>query len=153
MMPNGRTGKFRLCTNFDQGLALLSDLNDYPMDQDVHDSIRRVRAKPCDVDFDIQVEASEELYVAQPPFSLVRQYMSKILNSVRKIYSKAVITNIEQTASKQIHKHQVYFSLQRLYWLLCVWLCSRLRNVDGINFSWTAPKVHLPAVFHVCQTT
>lgn len=76
-MRNGRTGKFRLCTNFDQGLALLSDLNDYPMDQDVHDSIRRVRAKPCDVDFDIQVEATEELYVAQLPFSLVRQYMSK----------------------------------------------------------------------------
>ena len=109
VIRNEKTGKFRLCPIFDHGLALLSDLNDYPMDQNIYDSIRRVHAKPFDVDFDAQVEAAEELYGTQLRFSFVRRDISIILDSVRELYSNAVITRVEQTVYEQMRKYHVYF--------------------------------------------
>ena len=61
--------EFRLCPIFDNGLALLSDFNDYSMEKDVYDCIQRVRAKPFDGAFYAQVEVAEELYGAQLKFA------------------------------------------------------------------------------------
>lgn len=85
VIRNEKTGKFRLCPIFDHGLALLSDLNDYPMDQNIYDSIRRVHAKPFDVDLDAQVEAAEELYGTQLRFSFVRRDISKNIRFCQRI--------------------------------------------------------------------
>lgn len=109
VIRNERTKEFRLCPIFDNGLSLLSDLNDYPMDKDVYDCIRRVRAKPFDMDFDAQVEAAEALYGMHLKFSFTRYDVSKMLDAVRELYSSTVIARVEQTVYEQMRKYPVYF--------------------------------------------
>lgn len=113
VIRNEKTKEFRLCPIFDNGLALLSDLNDYPLDKDVYDCIRRVRAKPFDMDFDVQVEAAEELYGSQLKFSFARHDISKMLDAVRELYSSTVIARVEQTVYEQMRKYPVYLGQYR----------------------------------------
>ena len=113
VIRNEKTKEFRLCPIFDNGLALLSDLNDYPLDKDVYDCIRRVRAKPFDMDFDVQVEATEELYGSQLKFSFARHDISKMLDAVRELYSSTVIARVEQTVYEQMRKYPVYLGQYR----------------------------------------
>ena len=109
VIRNEKTKEFRLCPIFDHGLALLSDLNDYPVDRDVYDCISRVRAKPFDVDFDVQVEAAEALYGAQLKFSFARHDIPLILETLGELYSSAVITRVGQILYEQMRKYPVYF--------------------------------------------
>lgn len=113
VIRNEKTKEFRLCPIFDNGLALLSDLNDYPLDKDVYDCIRRVRAKPFDMDFDVQVEAAEELHGSQLKFSFARHDISKMLDAVRELYSSTVIARVEQTVYEQMRKYPVYLGQYR----------------------------------------
>ena len=113
VIRNEKTKEFRLCPIFDNGLALLSDLNDYPLDKDVYDCIRRVRAKPFDMDFDVQVEAIEELHGSQLKFSFARHDISKMLDAVRELYSSTVIARVEQTVYEQMRKYPVYLGQYR----------------------------------------
>ncbi|MDB7910259.1 hypothetical protein PND79_02465 [Flavonifractor plautii] len=109
VIRNEKTMEFRLCPIFDHGLALLSDLNDYPVDRDVYDCMSHVRAKPFDVDFDVQVEAAEALYGSQLKLSFSRTDVSKTLDSVRMLYSNSVISRVEQTLYEQMRRYPVYF--------------------------------------------
>lgn len=110
VIRNEKTKEFRLCPIFDNGLALLSDLNDYPLEEDVYDCIRRVRAKPFDMDFDVQVEEAEKLYGTHLKFSFTRFDIHKMLDAFGDPYSSAVIVRVEQSLYEQIRKYPVYFS-------------------------------------------
>ena len=59
VLRNEETKEFRLCPIFDNGLSLLSDLNDYPLTDDLYTCIERVQAKPFDSDHVEQVTAAE----------------------------------------------------------------------------------------------
>ena len=109
VIRNEKTKEFRLCPIFDNGLALLSDLNDYPLDKDVYDSIRCVRAKPFDLDFNMQVEAAEELYGMQLNLSFSRKEVSKELKFVTELYGEKIYCRVEQVLFEQMRKYQVYF--------------------------------------------
>lgn len=110
VIRNEKTKEFRLCPIFDNGLSLLSDLNDYPLDRDVYDCIRRVRAKPFDMDFDVQVEAAEKLYGPHLKFSFTRYDVPRRLGAVEELYSDAVIARVEKILYEQMRKYPVYFS-------------------------------------------
>ena len=107
VIRNEKTKEFRLCPIFDNGLALLSDLNDYPLDKDVYDSIKCVRAKPFDLDFNMQVEAAEELYGMQLNLSFSRKEVSKELKFVTELYGEKIYCRVEQVLLEQIRKNQV----------------------------------------------
>ena len=77
VIRNEKTMEFRFCPVFDNGLALLSDLNDYSLDQDIYDCIGHVHAKPFSGNFDEQVDAAEELYGMQLHFSFSENCMTK----------------------------------------------------------------------------
>ena len=109
VIRNEKTKEFRLCPIFDNGLALLSDLNDYPLDKDVYDCIRCVRAKPFDLDFNMQVEAAEELYGIQLNLSFSRKEVSKELKFVTELYGEKIYCRVEQVLFEQMRKYQVYF--------------------------------------------
>ena len=109
VIRNEKTKEFRLCPIFDNGLALLSDLNDYPLDKDVCDCIRCVRAKPFDLDFNVQVEAAEELYGMQLNLSFSRKEVSKELKFVTELYGEKIYCRVEQVLFEQMRKYQVYF--------------------------------------------
>lgn len=109
VIRNEKTKEFRLCPIFDNGLALLSDLNDYPLDKDVYDSIKCVRAKPFDLDFNMQVEAAEELYGMQLNLSFSPKEVSKELKFVTELYGEKIYCRVEQVLFEQMRKYQVYF--------------------------------------------
>ena len=108
VIRNEKTKEFRLCPIFDNGLALLSDLNNYPLHKDVYDCISRVRAKPFDWDFDTQVEAAEELYGMQLKFSFSKKEVSQELEFLKELYDERIHQRVERVLLEQTRKYQVY---------------------------------------------
>jgi len=104
-----KTMAFRLCPIFDNGLALLSDLNDYPIEKDLYTCISKVRAKPFDQDFDAQVEAAEALYGPQLKFQFSRSDIPKELEDLKELYSQDLLTRAEAVLREQMRKYPVYF--------------------------------------------
>lgn len=109
VIRNEKTKGFRLCPIFDNGLALLSDVHDYPLDKDIYNCISRVRAKPSDLDFDVQVEAAEELYGMQLKFSFTKKEIARELEFAKELYDEGIYRRVEQVLLEQMRKYQVYF--------------------------------------------
>jgi len=109
MIRNEKTLEFHMCPVFDNGLALLSDLNDYPVEMDMYDCIRNVRAKPFDRDFDVQVEAAEGLYGPQLRFWFDRQDIQREIACLRELYPEGVLNRVERVLYEQMRRYPVYF--------------------------------------------
>lgn len=109
VIQNEQTGKFRLCPIFDNGLALLSDINEYALDDDIYTNVRKVKAKPFDTDFDLQIEAAWGLYGSQLEFSFDRYRVSEILADLREYYDERIIKRAEAVLLEQMRKYQVLF--------------------------------------------
>lgn len=109
VIRNEKTKEFRLCPIFDNGLSLLSDLNDYPLEKDMYDCISSVRAKPFDLDFDTQVEAAEELYGSQLKFQFTKYDIPKEMECLKELYSQELLGRAERVLREQMRKYQVYF--------------------------------------------
>lgn len=109
VIRNEKTKGFRLCPIFDNGLALLSDVHDYPLDKDIYNCISRVRAKPFDLDFDVQVEAAEELYGMQLKFSFTKKEVARELEFAKELYDEGIYRRVERVLLEQMRKYQVYF--------------------------------------------
>lgn len=101
--------QFRLCPIFDNGLALLSDLHDYPKDTDVYTCINAVRAKPFSQEFDEQVEAANELYGSYLKFSFRKQDVTELLESLKGFYSETLLQRVETTIFEQMRRYGIYF--------------------------------------------
>lgn len=109
VIRNEKTLEFRLCPIFDNGLALLSDQNDYPLGEDIYDCIAKVKAKPFDVDFDEQVDAAEALYGCQLKFMFNRQIVHDVLEELGELYPKEILHRVEWVIYEQMRKYQIYF--------------------------------------------
>lgn len=109
VIRNEKTLEFRLCPIFDNGLALLSDLGDYPREKDVYDCIGSVRAKPFDLDFDAQAEAAEELYGSQLKLRFDRCDVQKELKCLEELYPQEKLDRVERVLYEQMRKYQAYF--------------------------------------------
>lgn len=109
VIRNEQTKKFRLCPIFDNGLGLLSDLNDYPLSADIYTCIDRIRAKPFSASFDEQVEAANELYGSYLKFSFDRHDVSEILKTMDGLYSEDILRRAERIVFEQMRKYSAYF--------------------------------------------
>lgn len=110
VIRNEDTKEYRLCPVFDNGLSLLSDLNDYPMGEDVYRCISRVKAKPFDQDFEEQVSAAEMLYGLQLRFSFTRNDLAAALEGLEEYYPMETIERVERILREQMRKYPVYFT-------------------------------------------
>lgn len=104
-----RTREFRLCPIFDNGLALLSDIRDYPLSDDIYTCIASVKAKPFDMDFDEQLLAAEQLYGCQLSFSFTKRDVNLIISEVDSIYDEDLLSRVESIIYEQMRKYPVYF--------------------------------------------
>ena len=109
VIRNQAAGTFRLCPVFDNGLSLLSDLNDYPAGEDVFACISRVRAKPFHRDFDEQINAAEQLYGLQLRLRFDQQDISDALAALGGVYDDAILRRVETVLREQMRKYPVYF--------------------------------------------
>ena len=109
VIRNEKTLEFRLSPIFDNGLALLSDLNDYPAEKDLYDCIKRAQEKPFDLDFDVQVEAAESLYGSQLKFYFNRYDIPEAMECLVDLHPKEILYRVERLLYEQMRKYQVYF--------------------------------------------
>lgn len=109
VLRNEKTLQYRLCPVFDNGLALCSDLYDYPEHDDIYTLLKRVNAKPFDKDFDIQVDAAESLYKPQLKFYFDKHDVHAILDDLTEVYPAALLNRVEQILYEQMRKYIAYF--------------------------------------------
>ena len=109
VLRNEETKAFRLCPIFDNGLSLLSDLNDYPLTDDLYACIERVKAKPFDQDHTEQVMAAERLYGKQLTFRMPYEELKAELAQLSDLYSPEILQRVEHVLLEQTRKHSWLF--------------------------------------------
>ena len=101
--------KFRFCPIFDNGLALLADTNDYPLNEDVYNCIDRVKAKPFSQDFDEQAEAAAAIYGPQLHFFFDKTYVENMTSELVDQFSPNTLYRVKDVLLEQMRKYRVLF--------------------------------------------
>lgn len=109
VLRDEKTKTYRFAPIFDNGLSLLSDTNDYPLEDNVYDNIDKVRAKPFDISFDKQLNAAEELYGTHLKFSFTRSDIYIIMDELKCIYDERIVARVEKLLLEQMRKYQYLF--------------------------------------------
>ncbi len=102
---NERTKKYRTCPIFDNGLSLLSDMHDYPLEKDMYQCIKEVRAKPFSLSFVEQIEAADVLYGDQLEFYFTKKDVLKIINFLKEYYDEKVLNRIVDVIFEQMRRY------------------------------------------------
>ncbi len=109
VIRNKKTGEFRLCPIFDNGLSLLSDINDYGMKRDIYHCIERVQAKPFASNFDEQVEAANSIFGSFLKCSFSRSDVSASLDGLSTLYRPETLQRVESIIFEQMRRYPIYF--------------------------------------------
>lgn len=107
VIRNEDTKAFRMAPIYDNGLALLSDLNDYPLNEDTYRNIGKVQAKPFDVDFDVQLDAAEKLYGTQLQLAFSNSDVYCLIDSLKGVYEDAILKRVEKVILEQKRKYGI----------------------------------------------
>ena len=67
--------------------------------------LEKIESKPFSMDFDIQLEAAEELYGTQIDFNFNIEDVNAILDSVDGMYSEEICNRIRELLRYQIRKY------------------------------------------------
>lgn len=110
VLRNTKTGRFRLCPIFDNGLSILSDINDYPPGADTYVCMDNVGAKPFSIDFEKQVDAAEELYGTQLRLSFTKEDVLSELQSMQEFYDQEILARVSIIIFEQMRKYRIYFN-------------------------------------------
>lgn len=109
VLRNEETGKYRLCPVFDNGLAFLSDVKDYPVGKDMYENIARVEAKPFSCDFMEQMEAAANLYGGRLHFDITRREVDSLFDGLEEYYSSEILDRVRSLLFEQMRKFQYLF--------------------------------------------
>ena len=103
------TKLFKTAPIFDNGLSLLSDINDYSINDNIYDCIDKVKAKPFDIDFDVQMDAAEDLYGQQLKFDFNKSDVHSIIEEFKEFYDPQIIKRVEKVLLEQMRKYTIFF--------------------------------------------
>ena len=107
---NDDTGAYRFCPYFDFGLSLLADTTvDFPLTGNTYNLMEKIKAKPFDTGFDVQLDAAEALYGNQVRFSFTKTDIDDALNEVIEYYPKQIIERVRDILYHQSKKYQYLF--------------------------------------------
>ena len=109
VIRNEDTLEYRLCPIFDNGLSLLSDLNDYPIGCDIYEQMQRVQAKPFAREFDEQVFTAQELFGPQLKFTFNKKDVSDAVKAMADFYDLAILQRVEDILFEQMRKYRYLF--------------------------------------------
>lgn len=110
VIRNEKTMEYKFAPIFDNGLSLLSDTNDYLLDSEIYDNIKKIQAKPFDINFDEQLNAVEEMYGSYLKFNFTQKDVCEILEVVADIYDGKIIKRVEKTLLEQMRKYNYLFA-------------------------------------------
>lgn len=103
------SGEYETCPIFDNGAALLSDIQEYPLGTELDVCIERIEAKPFSRNFDYQMDAAEEIYGTQLKLWFQEKNVTEILKGFTDIYETAVLERIEELLRRQKRKYQYFW--------------------------------------------
>ena len=107
---NDDTGEYRFCPYFDFGLSLLADTSiDFTLGGDIYEMINSIHAKPFDRDFDVQLDAAQDLYGDHLVLHFTNQDIEQAFDEVSEFYSDEIITRVKELLYHQKHKYQYLF--------------------------------------------
>lgn len=109
VIRNEKDGSFRPCPIFDNGLSLLSDLNDYPIGRDLYECIDAVQAKPFSTDFAEQTEAASQLYGSRLKFNFTKEQVREQLRGLSNYYDGDIVERVERTILEQMRRYGYLF--------------------------------------------
>ena len=108
---NDDTGEYCFCPYFDFGLSLLADTTvDFPIGEDIYRLINRIHAKPFDRNFDIQLDAAQELYGNHLKLFFANQDIEQAFDEVSELYSAEIITRVKALLYHQKNKYGYMFT-------------------------------------------
>lgn len=113
VIRNETTQEYRFCPIFDNGLSLLSDLNDYSLNQDLYANLGRVQPKPVfSTDFDTQMDAAEARYGSQLKLAIKRTEIPNIILPLYSYYDASICNRVEQLLYEQIRKYGICLGIR-----------------------------------------
>lgn len=102
-------GRYHYCPFFDHGASLLADTTlDYPMNTDIDELMKTVKAKTFCEDFDEQLDIAEKLYGQQVHFAFSKKTVSDLLDA-EDVYPEEIKTRVKEILFRQIRKYQYLF--------------------------------------------
>ena len=105
----GSDGKYNYCPIYDNGAALLSDINiDYPLKENTIDLIATVKSKTIGPDFMETIDAAEKLYGTKLEFYYDDFDIDKIINKCD-IYDSKIKLRVKQILKYQRNKMKYWF--------------------------------------------
>lgn len=106
VLYNEETEQYSLSPFFDQGLCLFADTTqDYSLELDLEQCLRKIQAKPFSGDFDMQLEAAEELYGIQHYFEFSIQDVQEVLKNAAEFYPEEICRRVELLLRMQMRKY------------------------------------------------
>ena len=110
LIRNIKNDTFSFAPLFDNGLSLLSDLNEYSIEADVYKNIEKVRSKPFSISFEEQCECAEALYGTILNFSFTKNDVLNEIEKYRAFYSNEIIERVVTVIFEQMRKYQYLFN-------------------------------------------
>lgn len=110
-----KNGNFDYCPIFDNGECLLADTTmDYPLGEDIYKLIDSVKSKTISLNFEEQMEVSENLYGMNLKFSFTKKDIREILaldDNVNEscIYPLEIRERVEKIIYEQMRKYPYLF--------------------------------------------
>ena len=103
--------KYDYCPIFDNGAGLLSDITmDYPLGEDIYKQIDSVKAKTISLNFEEQMDISEQLYGMNLKPHFTKKDVDDILDAPRaQIYSEEIRKRVKTIIYEQMRKYPYLF--------------------------------------------
>ncbi|MDO5331338.1 MAG: hypothetical protein Q4E99_01550 [Bacillota bacterium] len=107
VLYNEDKDNFEICPIFDFGLSLCSDLNDYPLDQDIYKLCGKVYAKPFVRSFDEQLEAISKLYGYSLEYSFTKKDIEAELKNLSEYYPAQITDRVYDLLAFQMNHYGI----------------------------------------------
>lgn len=107
---NAKSGEWRFCPYYDNGLALLSDINDYPLTERISSIVSAVPAKPFAKHFDKQVDAARSLFGRQLVLSFNEEDVLNELEPLAELYDEKIIDRVASLIRVQTNRYRDLFA-------------------------------------------
>lgn len=109
LIRNSIDKTFRIAPVFDNGLSLLSDLNEYKIHIDIYKNMDSVKGKPFSNSLEEQCECSEKLYGTVLNFKFNKKVVDKELKKYEQYYNQDIIERVRTIIYEQMRKYHYLF--------------------------------------------
>jgi hypothetical protein len=75
----------------------------------IYEMINKIHAKPFDRDFDVQLDAAQELYGNHLELHFTNQDIEQAFGEIGEYYSDEIVTRAKELLYHQKHKYQYMF--------------------------------------------